>query len=90
MSDKGVVRKKKKWGKTYEYTPIVRAAVLDEETMDAVQKDLKNLKATTPQSFANKHSIKVSIAKNILKSQVEEGKLKLHHKGQLTNIYSSI
>ena len=85
----GVVRKKKKWGKVYEYTPVYRKATLDEETMAEVKKELKRLRPTTPESFASKYNIKVSVAKKILEDQVAEGKLKKVHKGQLTTIYSS-
>ncbi len=90
MSERtGVVRKKKRWGKTYEYTPISRKAVLDEETLEEVKKDLKRLKPTTAESFANKHGIRVGLAKRILEDHVAEGKIKRLHKGQITNIYSA-
>jgi len=90
MSEKrGVVRKKKRWGKTFEYTPISRKAVLDEDTLAEVEKDLKKLKPVTAESFANKHGIRVGLAKKILESQVEEGKIKRIHKGQVTSIYSA-
>ncbi len=89
MSEKKVVRKKKRWGKSYEYTPITRELTMDDETAEAVKKDLKNLKAVTPESFANKHSLKVSVARAILREQVEEGKIKLVSKGSRTEIYSA-
>jgi ribosomal protein S25 len=88
MSEKsGNVRKKKRWGKVFEYTPIRRDIVISDETTSEIEKELKNLKPTTPESFASKHAIKVSLAKQILNDKVEEGKLRKAHKGAKTAIY---
>ncbi len=90
MSERKVaVKKKKKWGKTYEYVPVVRSMTLDEEKMAEIEKELKNLKPTTPESFANKYGIKVSLAKLILKKYAEDGKIKVLSKGTRTELYSS-
>ncbi len=86
---KTAVKKKKRWGKTYEYVPVVRSMTIDEEKRADMEKELKNLKPTTPESFANKYGIKVSLARQILKKYAEEGKIKVLAKGSNTNLYSS-
>lgn len=89
MSERKTVKKKKKWGKVYEYTPLKREIVLTDEMKGEIEKDLKNLRPTTPESFASKHNIKVSLAKQILNDQVDEGNLTLVHSGPKTAIYQS-
>ncbi len=88
MSERTVVKKKKKWGKIFEYTPTVRSSILTEELAEEIEKDVKNSNAITPQSLANKHNIKVSLAKRILKKLEEKGDLKLVHSSGKNKLYS--
>ena len=71
-----VVKKKKRWGKIYQYTPTVRDTTLDEEKSKEIEDDLKKPNSIfTPVSLGQKHNIKVSLAKKILAMYEEDGKL---------------
>ncbi len=87
-AERKTVKKKKRWGKVVEYNPVVRTMSIDEETMQEIQKELKNLKPITPESFANKHGIKVSLAREILRKHAEEGKIRQVIHGRRTEVYS--
>ena len=76
MSEKKTVKKKKRWGKVYEYQPNIRDIVLTEDQLKEIEAELKKSNVYTPQSLANKFNIKVSLAKKILNKQVEAGKFK--------------
>ena len=53
-----------------------------------VSKELKNVKVVTPQEIAQKHDIRVSIAKQILEDLEKEGILALVDKSKRARIYS--
>lgn len=89
MSESRTIKKKKRWGKIYEYTPTVRLSVLTPELAEEIQKELENTSGVTPQSLALKHGIKVSLAKKILQKMVKKGKLKLVHSNSKNKIYSN-
>jgi len=88
MSERTVVKKKKKWGKVYEYSPQIRASVLTEELAEEIQKDIKKATGITPQALATKHGIKVSLAKQILESMATKGELEMVHSNGKNKIYS--
>lgn len=88
MSEKTVTRKRKKWGKVAEYSYTVRSATFDEDTQKLITKEIKNAKGLTPETFADKTGLKVSIAKKILDEEVAKGNLNLLHKGPITSVYS--
>lgn len=88
MSESKTVKKKKKWGKIYQYTPIKRDIVLTDEKANEIETDLKKATAVTPQSLASKHGIRVSLAKKILKEYNEKGKLKLVHSKSKYQVYN--
>ncbi|OLS22742.1 MAG: hypothetical protein HeimC2_28900 [Candidatus Heimdallarchaeota archaeon LC_2] len=82
------VKKKKRWGKIYEYTPLVRASVLDEELVKEIEGELNKPGTFTPQSIAKKFDIKVSLAKKILAHYVEQDKLTKVHSKSKYQIYT--
>ncbi len=83
-----VVKKKKRWGKVYQWTPIVRSAGLDEEKAKDIEKELTKGKGPfTPQALAQKYSIKVSLAKKILKDFVDNDKLQVVYESSKHKIY---
>ena len=82
------VKKKKRWGKIYEYTPIVRASVLDDEMVKEIEAELKKPGAYTPQSLAKKFDLKVSLAKKILSLLAEQEKLTKVHSKSKYQIYT--
>ncbi len=82
-----VVKKKKKWGKVYTYTPIRRKSVLSKEQAAEIEKDLQKPYVTTTTQFAQKHGITVSLAKKILREYAENGKFTLAHKTAKNQIY---
>lgn len=88
MSESRVVKKKKKWGKVYTYTPIKRKTVLTPELAEEIEKDLNKPSVTTPILFAIKHGITVSLAKRILREKAKEGKITLTHSTAKNQIYS--
>ena len=85
---KKVVKKKKKWGKVYTYTPTKRDSILTKEKAEEIETDLKKAYVTTPNMFAMKHGITISLAKKILKENSEKGKFELAHKTAKNQIYS--
>ncbi|MDH5402182.1 MAG: hypothetical protein OEZ01_06065 [Candidatus Heimdallarchaeota archaeon] len=90
MSEKSsVVRKKKKWGKVYEYTPVIRAAQLSEESRKEIEKDLQKTSGITPQALAHKYGIKVSLAKKILNHFQQKGSISAAHKSAKIQVYKS-
>ncbi|MCY3411137.1 MAG: hypothetical protein INQ03_05805 [Candidatus Heimdallarchaeota archaeon] len=87
MSSSNVVKKKKKWGKIYSYTPVKRSKILTEEMAAEIEKDLKKPNVTTAIQFAQKHNVTVGLAKSILNEAVKDGKLTLVHSTSKTKIY---
>lgn len=85
---KTTVKKKKRWGKIYEYTPIVRASILDDELIAEIEAELKKPGTHTPQSFAKKFDVKVSLAKKILAQFASEDKINKVHSKSKYQIYS--
>ncbi|MHA2033126.1 MAG: hypothetical protein ACW99Q_27475 [Candidatus Kariarchaeaceae archaeon] len=88
MSERTIVKKKKKWGKIFEYEPIVRTSVLTKELADEIGKEIAKANGLTPQSLAQKFRIKVSLAKEILSKMAEKGDIKLVHSNGKNQIYA--
>lgn len=85
---KTTVKKKKKWGKIYEYTPTIRASILDEDLIKEIEAELKKPGVHTPQSLAKKFEVKVSLAKKILAQYADEDKLEKVHSRSKYQIYT--
>lgn len=87
-------RKKRRWGRVIEYSTYQRRLVYGSKYIEittAVEKSLKKEKAVvTPQSVAQQHDIRVSVAKQILKELEEKGKAKLVDSCSRLRIYTSV
>ena len=88
MSESKIVKKKKKWGKVFSYQPTKRDSILTKEKAEDIEADLKKAYVTTPNMFAMKHGITISLAKKILKENTGKGKFELAHKTAKNQIYS--
>ena len=89
MSERTVVKKKKKWGKIYEYSPKVRASVLSDDQIKEISKELKKTKGMTPQALAINFDIKVSMAKKILRQMAEKGDLTIDYLSAKYQVFSN-
>jgi ribosomal protein S25 len=89
MSERGTVKKKKRWGRVYESQSLIRGVRLDQDKADEIAKDIKNSKVVTPQSLSQKHTIRVSLARKILRQMEEDGKITLKYKNGAEEIYTS-
>ena len=89
MSEKPkTVKKKKKWGKVYEYTPIARTGILDGDLAKEIEKEVKKGSFQTPSQLATKYGIKVSLAKKILREFEEKKVLTAVYDRQDNRIYT--
>ena len=65
--DRGTtVKKKKRWGKIYEYTPTIRASILDEDSSKEIESELKKLLPSLlqqPSSSTSSSSVKIGLLK---------------------------
>ncbi|MFX1511835.1 MAG: hypothetical protein ACFFCQ_04550 [Promethearchaeota archaeon] len=70
------VRKKRRWGKVFEYTSYQRKVPYGDELHDLrskIEEEVKNVRIITPQALAVKHDVRVSYIKMILNELVEKG-----------------
>ena len=86
---KPMVRKKKRWGKVVEFTPVERDLHASEETRKKIIKEALKARAITPQELADKYQIRVSTAKNILAELANEGKLTILASSRRVKVYSA-
>ena len=90
MSETKIVKKKKKWGKSTSYSSIKRAQTIDEAKMKEIEEYLKKKNSVfTPTTFASQQEITVSLAKKILASQVEAGKVQIVFKKSGNAMYKN-
>ena len=90
MSETKVVKKKKKWGKTTSYNSIKRAQTIDDAKLKEIEEALKKKGSVfTPTTFATQQEITVGLAKRLLNSQVEAGKLTVEFKKAGNTIYKN-
>ena len=87
QQERKIVRKKKKFGKIYEFTPVVRDVLPNEEEISAIETLIKKEKLLTPQYVAEKTNVTVSAAKRMLDKAVQEGKLEVLSKNKYTTAY---
>lgn len=85
---KKTVKKKKRWGKIYEYTPTTRASVLTKDLVKEIEGEIKKTNSLTPQYLAKKHNIKVSLAKKILERMTQKGTLEKSYSKSKNVIYT--
>ncbi|MBS7287231.1 MAG: 40S ribosomal protein S25 [Candidatus Freyarchaeota archaeon] len=55
----------------------VRSILVDEETLEAMEKEIPKMRVITPSEISDKYKIRVSVAKSILKRLEEKGAIKL-------------
>jgi ribosomal protein S25 len=73
------VRKKRRWGKVFEYTSYQRKVPYGEALEDLyskIEQDVKKTRIITPQELAAKHDVRVSYVKTILGELEEKGVIK--------------
>jgi len=87
MSQKVKVRKKKKYGKVYEYEPIIRDAFISDELRAKLEKEIPKMKIISPTEIALRYNIKISTAKDFLEELEQKGLIKLAVKNRRTRIY---
>ncbi|MFX0170771.1 MAG: hypothetical protein ACFE9L_02515 [Candidatus Hodarchaeota archaeon] len=86
------LRKKRRWGKIFEYTSYERPLLVGEaykELLDELEEDYskrKNL-VITPQEIAAKRDIRVSVAKQLLTDLEEKKVLKKALSNRRTQVY---
>lgn len=84
-------KKIKRWGRTIEFSSYEKRILFGDDynaLKSTVSKELKNVKVVTPQEIAQKHDIRVSIAKQLLEDLEKEGILSLVDKSKRARIYT--
>lgn len=84
----GTLKVKKKYGKVFEKPIIRRDIIIDADQMKDIEKDIKAQSVITPQTLANKHHIRVSIARRILRKMADDGQIHLKFKSSSQEIYA--
>lgn len=77
MSSTDKVRKKRKWGKSFEYTSHSRQLNLDSGSQETVENEIVKMRAITPSMIASRYDIRASTAKQLLQDMSRRGKLRL-------------
>jgi ribosomal protein S25 len=91
ISDKRV-RKKRRWGKVFEYTSYERSLLVGDE-YDSMLKDLtteydkRKSIVVTPQEIAARNDIRVSVAKRLLSDLEEKKVLKKAFSNRRISVY---
>lgn len=88
-------RKKRRWGRVFEYSSYERSLVVGDE-YQALVKELteeytkRKSVVVTPQEIASKRDIRVSVAKRLLSEMVEKQILKLSFKNRRLCVYEKV
>lgn len=90
LREKKVIRKKKKFGLVFEFTPVIRDLTPDEETRKKIDGELSRAKGITPAYLADKYNIRVSAAKIILREAETNKIIKRISKSRRTTVYSAV
>ena len=90
LREKKVIRKKKKFGLVFEFTPVIRDLTPDEETMKKINAELSRAKGVTPAYLAVKFNVRVSTAKKILREAETNNIIKRISKSRRTVVYSAV
>lgn len=90
VRERKVVRKKKKFGLVFEFTPIIRDLTPDEDTKKKIEGEISRAKGITPAYLADKYNIRVSAAKAILKEAETNNVVKRISKSKRTSVYSAV
>ena len=86
------VRKKRRWGRIFEYTSYERNLLVGDEynaLLSELEKDYSKRKSivTTPQEIASRRDIRVSVAKRLLADLEKKNIVKKAHSNKRVQIY---
>ena len=87
MAQKVKVRKKKKYGKVFEYEPTIRDAFISDDLREKLEKEIPKMKVISPTEIALRYNIKISTAKDFLEELEQKGLIKLAVKNRRVRIY---
>lgn len=90
MSSTDKVRKKRKWGKSFEYTSHSRKLNLDSGSQETVENEIVKMRAITPSMIASRYDIRVSTAKQLLQDMSRRGKLRLTIDTRRLKVYEPV
>ena len=90
MAASGKVRKKRKWGKIFEYTSHTRQLLLDSENRATIEDDILKMRVVTPSAVASKYDIRVSTAKRLLEKLHQRAQLRLVVDTRRLKVYETV
>lgn len=90
VRERKVVRKKKKFGLVFEFSPLIRDLTPDDETKKKIEGEISRARGITPAYIADKYNIRVSAAKAMLKDAEANNIVKRVSKSKRTSVYSAI
>ncbi len=88
-------RKKRRWGRVFEYSSYQRHLLVGEEYKELVKElseeyTKRKTVVVTPQEIASKRDIRVSVAKRLLSELVENQILKLSFSNRRLCVYEKV
>ncbi len=88
-------RKKRRWGRVFEYSSYERQLLVGEEYKELVKElseeyTKRKTVVVTPQEIASKRDIRVSVAKRLLSELVEKQILKLSFSNRRLCVYEKV
>jgi len=88
-------RKKRRWGRVFEYSSYQRQLLVGEEYKELVKElseeyTKRKTVVVTPQEIASKRDIRVSVAKRLLSELVEKQILKLSFSNRRLCVYEKV
>ncbi len=88
-------RKKRRWGRVFEYSSYERQLLVGEEYKELVKElseeyTKRKTVVVTPQEIASKRDIRVSVAKRVLSELVEKQILKLSFSNRRLCVYEKV
>ena len=87
-------RKKRRWGRVYEYSSYERSILVNEQAFHdltaKVVEEVAKSRGLTAQEIANRHNIRVSVAKQILNTLLEDGQIQLLLTAQNVKLFGPV
>ena len=90
MAATSKVRKKRKWGKIFEYTSHSRQLQLDSESRATAEDEILKMRVITPSAVASRYDIRVSTAKRLLENLQQRGQLQLIVDTRRLKVYETV
>ena len=83
--------KVKKWGTAAhdKEERFERALTADNELLNTIKEEVSKMKLITPSAIAQKYSIRISLAKQILRDLTENNEIKPHAMANKLRVYTS-